>query len=459
MLSMALLLLLLISSRRVGSTPQTGLGDEHPPVALLQQAPPACSGHGNCFNISGARNSAPKLPSGTNLNGVYFKTAHNCSNMPVYQKGGSDGPVLYLDEVSNWDVGPSERMDCSYGYYLYSGSSSCTASPVGAGCAGKWWEYDSSGTFQANPSLRVATTAAAPPPPPTGGARSIEKLGAYVMQAAETSPVNWNGRTLLVETVSGNTPGVYGCCSCTTFGCVANASAHTGYSDCSACTCSAERKAAVGSCAPEFFRIRDANTLAILVSPVPGTEGFAFASAFVADNRLWVYGTNRVNKTVAKKSTSISCFSTADPTSATAAWRVREALVLPAGYSAYNTDVAAVEGAARKFIMSIETNVLAGKPTKSWAVFFAETAATEPDAGWTLVEPTANTVDLSRMTACPAVRFFGGWYYVATTTRGPLCPAAVSHRHSHRLSEPNKYSESDHLMYMYTPPMLTEVCL
>jgi hypothetical protein len=262
--------------------------------------------------------------------------------------------------------------------------------------------------------------------PPAGAKSSIEKLGAYVMQAAETSPVNWNGRTLLVETVSGNTPGVYSCCSCTTFGCVANASAHTGYSDCSACSCSAERKAAVGSCAPEFFRIRDANTLAILVSPIPGTEGFAFASAFVADNRLWVYGSNLVNKTVAKKCMSISCFSTADPTSATS-WHAREALVLPAGYSVFNTDVSAVadDSAAprRKYIMSIETNVLAGTATKSWAVFFAETA-TDPDQGWALVDPTANTVDLSRMTACPAVRFYSGWYYVATTTRGPLCPAA-----------------------------------
>ena len=125
----------------------------------------------------------------------------------------------------------------------------------------------------------------------------MEKLGAFVMQAAETSPVNWHGRTLLVETVSGNTPGVWPCCKCTTFGCVANASAHVGYSDCSACTCSAQRKKEHGSCAPEFFRIRDKDTLEILVSPIPNTEGFGFGAAFVDKGRLWVYGTNLVNGT------------------------------------------------------------------------------------------------------------------------------------------------------------------
>ena len=73
--------------------------------------------------------------------------------------------------------------------------------------------------------------------------------------------------------------------------------------------------------------------------------------------------------------------------------------------------------------MSIETNILAGKPTKSWTVYFAETSGS-PDGGWKLIEPTANTVDTSRMTACPAVRYYTGWYYVATTTEGSLCPAA-----------------------------------
>jgi hypothetical protein len=41
-------------------------------------------------------------------------------------------------------------------------------------------------------------------------------------------------------------------------------------------------------------------------------------------------------------------------------------------------------------------------------------------AGWYL---RRHRVSDSFMTACPAVRFFDGWYYVATTTSGS-CPAA-----------------------------------
>jgi hypothetical protein len=100
---------------------------------------------------------------------------------------------------------------------------------------------------------------------------------------------------------------------------------------------------------------------------------------------------------------------------------------MPSGYNVYNTDAWAVaDGSApnRHFVMSIETNHLNGKKTGSWVTIFAETSSVTPDAGWALVEPLTHSVDTSRMTACPAVRFFGGWYYVATTTRGSICPAA-----------------------------------
>jgi hypothetical protein len=163
------------------------------------------------------------------------------------------------------------------------------------------------------------------------------------MQAAETSPVSWHGRTLLVETVSGNTPGVYPCCTCSTFGCTANASAAIGYADCSQCTCPPATKAKYGSCAPEFFRLRDFNTLEVLVSPIPGTEGMSFASAFVHGGRLWVYGTGRplANE---KESRTVSCFSSADPTNnSTGAWTTSLALTVPVGYTVFNTDVWAVD--------------------------------------------------------------------------------------------------------------------
>ena len=219
----------------------------------------------------------------------------------------------------------------------------------------------------------------------------MEKLGAYVMQAAETSPVNWNGRTLLVQEVSGNTPGVYDCCVCRTFGCVANASAPIGYADCSACPlCSAEKKKQLGSCTPQFVQLVDFSTLEVLVSPIPGTEAFEMASATTFGGRLWLYATNGVN------TSRVSCFSSADPTNP-ASWEASEVLVMPPGLTAYNTDVHHVSGAdagspARRHVMAIETNQIFGLPSPGWATFFAETDAATPDRGWRLVDPLAHFV-------------------------------------------------------------------
>ena len=42
-----------------------------------------CSIKGNCFNVSGARNSDPTLPAGANLNGKYAITNHTCWGLGV----------------------------------------------------------------------------------------------------------------------------------------------------------------------------------------------------------------------------------------------------------------------------------------------------------------------------------------------------------------------------------------
>jgi hypothetical protein len=380
---------------------------------------------------------------------------------------------------------------------------------------------------------------------------SLQKLGAWSMQTGETSPVVWKGRTLLVVSMTGDTPEAYPCCTCGTFGCqtLANVT-HIGAADCSACQCSAERKAQVGSCAPEYFAVWDWKTLEVLVK-IPGTEGFEFASAFVdADtDTLYVYGTNGVNHTArplpppppdnrtcgpgsgqlpceefahgkicnstallgqgtkldsvgacydwckispacrffscsqktglpwcirysgcrlrtvddptyttyemdnvsAFRNTfnrdearrvgaaagtvagAVSCFSTRDPTSA-ASWTTSSEIVhMPPGYAVFNTDVHAVSGdplaPERKFIMAIETNDLHGRGT-SLLTIFAETTASTADHGWRLIEPLAHHVTLERMTACPAVRWFAGWYYVVTTTetaQGGICPQDAGH--------------------------------
>ncbi len=265
-----------------------------------------------------------------------------------------------------------------------------------------------------------------PVPPMPSNIPLMEKLGAYVMQAAETSPIAWKGRTLLMQTVSGNTPGVYDCCVCRTFGCVANASAPIGYADCSGCrNCSPERKRKFGSCIPQFFQLVDFETLEVLVSPIPESEDFEMGSATVFGDKLWVYGTSGAHGS-ATQPNRIHCFSSADPTNRSA-WSSTEVLQLPSTLAPFNTDVHHVVGRDpahpdRQHIMIIETNG-GGFPHSSWGSFFAETNASTPDRGWQVVSPATHFVSGSLMTACPAVRFYSGWYYVATTSSG-MCPPA-----------------------------------
>ena len=75
--------------------------------------------------------------------------------------------------------------------------------------------------------------------------------------------------------------------------------------------------------------------------------------------------------------------------------------------------------------MALETNHIPGIPHNGgWMTFFAESNATTPDSGWKLVDPVRHFVSRVRMTACPSIRFYGGWYYVVTTTSGGACPRA-----------------------------------
>ena len=104
------------------------------------------------FAITGAISSS--------YNGLYAKTAHVCSDKPVYQKGGSDGDVLFQPTGhSDWMVGPSDRAtSCEDSGYLesFGNGADCPNSPDGAGCEGKWQEWDGS-DWNHNPSLAVAS--------------------------------------------------------------------------------------------------------------------------------------------------------------------------------------------------------------------------------------------------------------------------------------------------------------
>jgi len=92
------------------------------------------------FAISGTHNSS--------TSGTYALTGHVCNGLPVYQKGGSGGLVLW--GMQDWqhvgykyNVGPSARAtDCEFIEPIYLTSDGfCAVSPAGAGCANQWLEY------------------------------------------------------------------------------------------------------------------------------------------------------------------------------------------------------------------------------------------------------------------------------------------------------------------------------
>ena len=97
------------------------------------------------FVISGTHNAS--------ISGTYAQIAYVCAGLPVYQKGGSDGLVLYQqDGYKYWHVGaaaqatnasgPPGTTNCGYMDPIYLTSEGfCGASPAGAGCATQWSEY------------------------------------------------------------------------------------------------------------------------------------------------------------------------------------------------------------------------------------------------------------------------------------------------------------------------------
>lgn len=142
---------------------------------------PGIGAHEACaFTVSGATNRPNFMPDGTDINGEYNKTAQICSGKPVFQQGGSGGPVLYHyqghnlmtgDGLATWVIGP-EACNHTYRYLWSSGGESgvgdcprrggcpgdCPESPDGAGCAGKWRGYDDGGGYGDLPSVRVVAS-------------------------------------------------------------------------------------------------------------------------------------------------------------------------------------------------------------------------------------------------------------------------------------------------------------
>eukprot|EP01047_Picozoa_sp_COSAG01_P000977 COSAG01_NODE_20_length_38868_cov_34.606071_5_plen_188_part_00 len=94
----------------------------------------------DAFTISGATDS--------DLNGLYTKTAHTCSGTPVYQKGWSDGYVLYSPDWLYWEVSTSDHaISCKWDNSILS-KVNCGGAPDGS-CR-NWREHG-----RTNPAITV----------------------------------------------------------------------------------------------------------------------------------------------------------------------------------------------------------------------------------------------------------------------------------------------------------------
>jgi hypothetical protein len=126
--------------------------DEHVCVCELGWYGAACETQmAAAFTLSGNSGSP-------DLNGRYTKTTHVCGSKPVYQKGGSDGVVLFRpDGDASWTVSTSgDATDCKTGGYLSTNGNGgvCPESPDGAGCAGKWRAHYTDG-WRNKPTIAV----------------------------------------------------------------------------------------------------------------------------------------------------------------------------------------------------------------------------------------------------------------------------------------------------------------
>jgi len=200
--------------------------------------------------------------------------------------------------------------------------------------------------------LALAASAVQPGSEPAGGP-VIRKLGTIDCDMVETTPIVFHGRLYRFEYVRQNyKPNTTG---------------------------------------DSYFRFIDVKT----GEPTPGfAKGYHLGSAFVRGDTVYAYGTD------AWGGTRIQVFWSRD----LKAWSSQPALTLP-GWKIYNTSVC--EG-AKGCVMAFEI----GAPPEETGVAFTMRFAESRDLrNWTLTPPEC-VFSKDRYTACPALRFLDGRYYM-----------------------------------------------
>lgn len=186
----------------------------------------------------------------------------------------------------------------------------------------------------------------------------------------------------------------------------------------------------------------------VLLEHVPKSTSFGYASAMVveATGTLWVFATNELpvagpgGATMARHKV-LQAWWSSDPALAPHTWRTAPLIVRnESWWEAFNTAptfgvlegrpayVLAIEQGAR---CTIQPQRLC--PANFTTIFAACTECAETgdlSSGWRVLDTATHSYLRARDTSCPAIRFFGGWFYLVsslanvTDPRGPHCNSA-----------------------------------
>ncbi len=175
----------------------------------------------------------------------------------------------------------------------------------------------------------------------------------------------------------------------------------------------------------------------MMVENIPNTSSVSFVSALVVGKTLWLFGTNDdENPPAYHARTQVRTFWSTTPEVASS-WKTSTALQLPTmgtkpasgydfpWYTSFNTSPhKGMLNGKPVYAMAIEL----GSPSSLIGVRFTSVIAvkdaTDDDlsTGWKLLDPTKSIYRTDRYSACPTLRFFGGWWYVITLYEGVQNP-------------------------------------
>jgi hypothetical protein len=233
-----------------------------------------------------------------------------------------------------------------------------------------------------------------------GAGLEITYLGAFNHQADESSPLVWQGKVVIMETLPNYNP------------------QHNS-----------------GFCGTDYFIVRDLASWNIIATVTPSCQHAFGAATVTTDSKgvetMWVYGTRWIRYDMNRDSTTIPSWdgpcNTGDCgvdvfwSTDLKSWKNGSLVNFPKGMVAFNTDVAPVMNSpsilpAHNWIMAVEHTV----PSVSYGIiFYIKNSPTLDQGEWIALNvskyfiPNFNTGG-NQIGACPSVRYVGGYYYVTT---------------------------------------------